>query len=857
MIRHKNDDIPKHKHAYQWCNHITALTITLLVALATVDYGQEAGFVSFIADTHIEYAITCSPDGKNVYAGGVFTIVVFSREADGTLKTRQILNNDHKDVQGIHNIIDLVVSHDGRYLYTINSSNSTMLIFGRDRNTGEIVLTEIMQDSVFTGQFSGLPAVERFHNLLLSPDGKHLYWLYNTYDGKGVLVVLARNLDTGHFKKVQVLKNGDPKLGQLNIPRWITISPDGNHLYAGGGNTNKLMILSRNLETGQITYVNNFDISQSSGEGWTYGSITISPDGGTVYVTNLLADKLFVFARNQKNGELQLLQTFEPNGPRGVVVSPNGKQIYFVHYDKASYFAHYAKDATTGKLILMNDYLLALDLGPETWSCMSPAGDGIYLTSIEHGQTVIKRDTTTNQLTILQHFNNDVGGTDRLAAVNSVTVSPDGNYLYTGAENAINVFVRNPNTGRLTLLQSYPREGVHGMALAPDGNHLYATRGPQYTIEVFARNHLNGTLQLDETIKDSAAAHWAWPTTFSPDGRHFFITDEKNVAVFARELSSGRLTLIQRINGADYQLGQLFAMTVSPDGTHFYWSGADPRDHNLQIATFSRDSLTGHLNFLRQEVFGTLRPSGTVEISPDGLHLYITLTITNEDRDSGEMIGILSRDRTTGKLFLVDVFHLKGWFGAGALTIAANGIDVYAIIDDYAADDGLLIMLERSPETGRLKQRKVFKSWCDGVLGLAFPGDIALSPDGAFLYVADHLGGVVTFATGRGNNTAVETQVEDQTPPQTLALHPNHPNPFNPATLIKYDLLKTAHVTLTIYDVLGRRVRTLVDELMDAGYHSQIWDGKNDKGVPVASGIYFYRLQTAEFTKVRKMTFLR
>lgn len=93
--------------------------------------------------------------------------------------------------------------------------------------------------------------------------------------------------------------------------------------------------------------------------------------------------------------------------------------------------------------------------------------------------------------------------------------------------------------------------------------------------------------------------------------------------------------------------------------------------------------------------------------------------------------------------------------------------------------------------------------------------------------------------------------------PKRFALHANYPNPFNPTTIIKYDLPKPTHVKLTIYDVLGRRVRTLLDKEVEAGYQRAQWDGKNDRGVPVASGIYLYRLHTSFFTKVRKMTLLR
>jgi hypothetical protein len=93
--------------------------------------------------------------------------------------------------------------------------------------------------------------------------------------------------------------------------------------------------------------------------------------------------------------------------------------------------------------------------------------------------------------------------------------------------------------------------------------------------------------------------------------------------------------------------------------------------------------------------------------------------------------------------------------------------------------------------------------------------------------------------------------------PRRFALHQNYPNPFNPTTAIKYDLPKGIYVTLEVYDMLGRKIRTLVEEKLGAGYRVTVWDGKNDQGLPVSSGLYFYRLKTTEFTKVRKATLLR
>jgi flagellar hook assembly protein FlgD len=84
------------------------------------------------------------------------------------------------------------------------------------------------------------------------------------------------------------------------------------------------------------------------------------------------------------------------------------------------------------------------------------------------------------------------------------------------------------------------------------------------------------------------------------------------------------------------------------------------------------------------------------------------------------------------------------------------------------------------------------------------------------------------------------------------------PNPFNPTTVIQYDVPETgAQVTLMIYDVAGRMVRTLVDGWKDAGTKHVTWNGDDDSGGRVASGVYFYRMTALGFEMTKKMVLLQ
>ncbi|MCD6379328.1 T9SS type A sorting domain-containing protein, partial [bacterium] len=88
-------------------------------------------------------------------------------------------------------------------------------------------------------------------------------------------------------------------------------------------------------------------------------------------------------------------------------------------------------------------------------------------------------------------------------------------------------------------------------------------------------------------------------------------------------------------------------------------------------------------------------------------------------------------------------------------------------------------------------------------------------------------------------------------------LHQNCPNPFNPSTTIKFNLKNKGHVSIQIYDVAGRLVNTLVNDVREAGRYTETWNGINNRGANVASGVYFYRMNAEDYSDTKKMILLR
>ena len=90
-----------------------------------------------------------------------------------------------------------------------------------------------------------------------------------------------------------------------------------------------------------------------------------------------------------------------------------------------------------------------------------------------------------------------------------------------------------------------------------------------------------------------------------------------------------------------------------------------------------------------------------------------------------------------------------------------------------------------------------------------------------------------------------------------FVLHPNFPNPFNPVTSISFDILKNIKIKLDVYDQMGRIVRNLINSSYEKGYHSVIWDSRDNNGKQVPSGLYFYSIEFGNNKHTKKMLFIK
>ena len=149
----------------------------------------------------------------------------------------------------------------------------------------------------------------------------------------------------------------------------------------------------------------------------------------------------------------------------------------------------------------------------------------------------------------------------------------------------------------------------------------------------------------------------------------------------------------------------------------------------------------------------------------------------------------------------------------------------------------------------------------DGETKQLYIDSTKIGPAGDFTYV-DVNGSTITPKFGAKLSFSVTFKPSsdvkiDNLIPAKFELTQNHPNPFNPATKFSYSLVRKGKVNISVFNILGQKVTTLVDGERDAGVYEEVWTGQDDAGQAVASGVYFYKLVTDGFEQTRKMLLMK
>jgi len=139
-------------------------------------------------------------------------------------------------------------------------------------------------------------------------------------------------------------------------------------------------------------------------------------------------------------------------------------------------------------------------------------------------------------------------------------------------------------------------------------------------------------------------------------------------------------------------------------------------------------------------------------------------------------------------------------------------------------------------------------------LGLAVVSFLFLSP---WAKTTPNTPKTLTPSSSISVTVVVVTGKSESPLPDAFSLSQNYPNPFNPETVIKCAMPEDCHPELTIYNILGQKVKTLVNQYKEAGYKTVHWNGRDDEGNEIASGVLFYKIKTPKYSETKKMILLR
>ena len=700
------------------------------------------------------YSVTVSPDGNHVYAGGYTddAIAVFSRNSStGALTYVEIQKIGVGGVDGIRAVTSVVVSPDGKHVYATGSHDDAVAVFTRNSSTGALTYLERQKDGV--NNVDGLGGA---YSVMLSPDGNHVYV---TGRSDHAVAVFSRNSFTGALTYVEMQKDGVNGVDGLEGAKYITVSPDGNHVYTAAWDESALTVFSRNSSTGGLTYVEMQKDGVNGVDGLKQArSVTVSPDGNHVYATGRSDHSVTVFSRDLSSGVLTYVE---------------------VH-----------KDGVGGNFGLERPYSVNV----------SPDGNHVYVSSWgDAALTVFVRNKSTGSLTFVESQMDGSGGVDGLDAANHVTVSPDGNHVYTTGflDDSVGVFSRNSSTGTSATVTGLTNGTSYTFTVSATNGGLTtgSASGPSNSITPATVPGAPTGVTSTGGPGTTATISWTPPASNggSPITLYTVTSSPDNLTATATGTST---TLTGFTYGTEYTFtvtatnsaGTGPASDSSNPGTFVTYPGAPTGvsatgGNGQATVSWTPPSFNGGAPITRYTI--TSSPGGVttsenvtgityvemqkdgengvdgiddasdVAVSPDGKHVYVTSL-------SDHAVAVFSRNLSTGALTYVEmqkdgVNNVDGLHSASSVKVSPDGSHVYVV----GANDHAVAVFLRNSSAGRLTYLEVHKDGVNGVDGLRYPADIELSPDGNHIYVAGYLDNAVSVFS-RNSSTGLLTYVEMQ-----------------------------------------------------------------------------------------------
>ncbi len=446
--------------------------------------------------------------------------------------------------------------------------------------------------------------------------------------------------------------------------------------------------------------------------------------------------------------------------------------------------------------------------------------DGVLLASGSFDDTVKLWDveTRTNIATLEGHTR----------SVSSVAFSPDGVTLASGSSDGTAKLWDVATRTNIATLEGHTRT-VSSVAFSPDGS-LLASGSSDGTAKLWdVATRTNIATLLHDGIGSNP---WVASVAFSPDGETLAAAQRNTIPNMIRlwDVATRRNIVFFEPPGG------IVSIALSPDGTILAAAqGNNGRAGLWDVATGAQIGVFPHTSgvwSISLSSDGTILASGTVDGTIELWDMSPYITATTSSKFSAEDVN------QDGVVNIQDLVWVASKFGeTGESRADVNNDDVVNIADLVIIAGALgdaAAAPSAHPQTLKMLTARDVQQWLIQAQQLSLTDTRAQRG----IHFLEHL---LTALT-----------------PKETALFANYPNPFNPETWIPYQLAEPASVQIDIHSADGKLVRTLVLGIQAAGMYQDksraaYWDGKNDVGEPVASGVYFYTLAAGNFTATKKL----
>jgi len=382
---------------------------------------------------------------------------------------------------------------------------------------------------------------------------------------------------------VEAQKNGIAGVNGLNRVNDITLSPDGLHLYAVGFNDNSLVVFSRDIKTGTLSFAQVLLDGSNGVDGLAAASsVAVSPDGTFVYATGFSDNAISVHAVNPTTGALEFKKVYKDGlegidgiaGAFSVIVTANHVYVAGVTDDAIAVFSRdQSGELTFVEKIASSDTVLLDGVSHLT---ISQDGTNVLATSTNSGNlTVFSRDLSTGQLTYLQTLTEGIESVEGLKSVNSVIISSEGKHVYTtggGSNSGIAIFER-AQTGLLTyktIIRNGDAQnltGAFGIALTPMGNYLYVASTGDSALVVFKRDATTGLLTYTDSLTDGQngvdGLGGARAVAIDPTGIHIYVAGFTDNGVGVLRIASADVAVFITESEDPVSVGRNLTYTVT------------------------------------------------------------------------------------------------------------------------------------------------------------------------------------------------------------------------------------------------------------------------------------------------------